>query len=66
MSGFKKYGYFPILLDGKLIPVSVILNQKTMFAKLQVGKSIVTAKQRKGSLNSLFPQSVALIGLSPL
>ena len=38
MSGFKKYGYFPLLLNGELIPVSVLLNKKTNFSKLQVGK----------------------------
>ena len=29
MSGFKKHGYYPLLREGELIPVSVILNQRT-------------------------------------
>lgn len=46
MQGYKKHGSFPLLRNGELITVSVQLNQKTKFAKLQVGKQIVTAKQR--------------------
>ena len=46
MHGYKKYGSFPLLLSGKLIPMSVLLNEQTKFSKLQVGKNIVTAKQR--------------------
>ena len=38
MNGNKKHGYFPLLLSGKLIPVSVQLNQFSKFSKLQVGK----------------------------
>ena len=49
MKGQIKYGYFPLLRNGELIPVSVHLNQRTKFAKLQVGKQIVTSKQRKGT-----------------
>jgi hypothetical protein len=44
MNGQKKSGSFPLLLSGKLVPVSVQLNLLTKFSKLQVGKSIVTAK----------------------
>ena len=36
------------------------------FAKLQVDKQIVTAKQRQGSKTPLFPQSIAVNGLAPL
>ena len=54
---------YPILLSGKLVPVSVQLNQVTKYSKLQVGKMITTAKQRKGSQNALFPLSVAMSGL---
>ena len=57
---------YPLLLSGKLVPVSVQLNQLTKFSKLQVGKVITTAKQRKGSQNALFPLSVAMSGLYPL
>ena len=38
MNGNKKHGYFPLLRNGVLIPVSVQLNQLTKFAKLQVDK----------------------------
>ena len=31
-----------------------------------MGKSIVTAKQRQGSQNPLFPHSIAVNGLAPL
>ena len=55
MNGHRKYGHFPLLRNGELIPVSILLNQKTNFAKLQVGKQIVTANQRLGSRNPLFP-----------
>ena len=48
MHGHKKQGLFPLLREGELITVSVQLNKQTKFAKLQVGKQIVTAKQRQG------------------
>ena len=38
MNGSKKQGYFPLLHNGVLIPVSVSLNNQTKFARLQVGK----------------------------
>ena len=38
MSGVKKFGSYPLLLSGKLIPVSIQLNQFSKFSKLQVGK----------------------------
>ena len=63
---FNRTGSFPLLRNGELIPVSVQLNQLTKFSKLQVGKNIVTAKQRHGSQNPLFPQSIALSNLAPL
>jgi hypothetical protein len=44
MNGQKKSASFPLLLSGKLVPVSVQLNLLTKFSKLQVGKNIVTAK----------------------
>ena len=46
--------------------MTVSLNKQTNFAKLQVGKQIVTARQRKDSQNLLFPQTVAVVGLAPL
>ena len=59
-------GSFPLLRDGELIPVSVQFNKLTKFAKLQVGKQIATAKQKQGSKNPLFPQTIAVAGLAPL
>ena len=38
----------------------------TKFSKLQVGKHVITAKQRHSSEEPLFPLSIALSGLSPL
>ena len=38
----------------------------TKFSKLQVGKHVVTTKQRDSSEEPLFPLSIALSGLSPL
>ena len=38
----------------------------TKFAKLSVGKHVVTAKQRSGSNDSYFPLAIALSDLSPL
>ena len=38
MGGQIKRGYFPLLRNGELIPVTVMLNKMTNFAKLQVGK----------------------------
>ena len=55
MNGQIKRGYFPLLCNGELIPVIVQLNKLTKFAKLQVGKQIVTAKEKQGSQNQLFP-----------
>ena len=48
MNGPKKNGYFPLIVNGELIPVSVSLNEQTKFSKLAVGKNMVTAKQRAG------------------
>ena len=66
MSGIKKHGYYPLLRNGELIPVTVLLNKQTNFAKLQVGKQIITARQKQGSQKSFFPQSIAVVGLAPL
>ena len=38
----------------------------TKFAKLSVGKNVVTAKQRHGSQEPLLPLFIALSGLSPI
>ena len=44
----------------------VQLNKLTKFAKLQVGKQIVTNKQLKGSQEPLYPQTIAVNGHAPL
>ena len=66
MIGHKKSGSFPLLRNGELIPVYVEFNQRTKFASLQVGKNVVTSKQRQGSQNTLFPLFIAIAGLDPL
>ena len=45
--------------------MSVVLNTLTKFAKLAVGKHVVTAKQ-KNPKDPVFPLAVALSGLPPL
>ena len=65
MDGPKKTAKFGLLLKGQYISVAVVLNTHTKFAKLAVGKHVVTSKQRNtGDL--LFPLVVAVSGLSPL
>ena len=67
MNGIKKTGYYPLILDGEELPISVMLNERTQFSKLQVGKHVVTARQPKGITKvKLFPLSIALNGLAPL
>ena len=66
MDGPKKIAKFGLLRKGDYIGASVILNQHTKFAKLTVGKHVVTAKQRGKSGESLFPLTIALSGLHPL
>ena len=57
---------FGLLRNGEYIGVSALLNQHTKFAKLSVGKHVVTAKQRKGSKDPLLPLRIALSGLYPI
>ena len=65
MDGPKKKFKFGLLLKGKYIGVSVVLNTLTKFGKLAVGKHVVTAKQHNtGDL--IFPLVVAVSDLSPL
>ena len=66
MDGLKKSAKFGFLRRGQYIGASVVLNMQTKFAKLQVGKHVVTANQRKNPGDSLFPLAIALSGLSPL
>ena len=66
MSGPKKSAKFGLLRRGEYIGVSVLLNTHSKFAKLAVGKNVVTAKQRNDSGYSLFPLTIALNSLDPL
>ena len=65
MEGPKKSANFGLLLRGKYIGVSVVLNTLTKFGKLAVGKHVISAKQRHAG-DQLFPLTVALSGLAPL
>ena len=65
MDGTKKTVKFGLLLKGKYIGVSVVLNTHTKFGKLTVGKHVVTSKQRNAG-DLLFPLVIAVNGLSPL
>ena len=66
MNGPKKIGEYPLIRQGELIEVTVLYNQLTKFAKLNVGKHVVTARQSQGSTEPLFPLAMALNGLDPL
>ena len=46
--------------------MSTVLNTHTKFAKLAVGKYVITARQRHGSQDPLFLLAIALNGLAPL
>ena len=46
--------------------MSVVWNTHTKFAKLQVGKHVVSARQQNNSQVQLFPLVIALSGLSPI
>ena len=46
MNGPKKSAKFGLLRKGEYIGVSVVLNMHSKFAKLTVGKHVVSAKQR--------------------
>ena len=50
---------------GEFICVSTVLNTHTKFAKLQVGKNVVSARQSH-SQDQLYPLAIALSGLHPL
>ena len=49
MDGPKRSAKFGFLRSGEYIGASVLLNLHTKFSKLQVGKHVVTAKQRGNS-----------------
>ena len=66
MNGPKKSAKFGLLRKGEYIGVSVVLNTHTKFAKLAVGKHVVSAKQRHSSQDPLLPLTIAINGLAPL
>ena len=51
---------------GEYIGASVVLNTHTKFAKLSVGKHVVTTKLRHRTEDPPFPLAIALGGLPPL
>ena len=59
MQGPKKSARFGLLRKGEYIDVSVVLNTQSKFAKLAVGKHVVTAKQRYSG-DKIFPLAVAI------
>ena len=63
---FYRTAKFSLLRRGEQIGVFIVLNTFTKSSKLAVGKHVVSAKQRRCSTESLFPLTMALIGLSPL
>ena len=66
MNGPKMSAKFSLLRNGEQTGVSAILNKRTKFAKLSVGKHAVTAKQRQGSKEPLLPLSIAVCDLPPI
>ena len=66
MNGAKRTSKFGFLRRGEYIGASVLFNTVTKFAKLQVGKHVVTARQRSNPGDQLFPLAIALSGLHPL
>ena len=63
--GPKKSVRFGLMRKGEYIGVSAVLNMHTKFAKLSVGKHVVSAS-RHSSQDQLFPLTIALSGLAPL
>ena len=66
MNGPKKTAKFGLLRKGQYIGVTVVLNMHTKFAKLQVGKHVVTARHQRNSQDPLLPLAIALSGLASL
>ena len=65
MDGQKKSAKFALMCKGEYISVSILYNMLTKFAKLSVGKHVVSAKQRH-TKEPLFTLAIALSGLHPL
>ena len=65
MDGPKKQAKFGLMRKGEYIGVTTIYNTHTKFAKLQVGKHVVSARQHQ-SQDLLFPLAIALSSLHPL
>ena len=66
MDGPKKSVRFGFMRKGEYIGASAVLNMHTKFAKLAVGKHVITAKHRHSTQDPLFPLAIALNGLHPL
>ena len=65
MDGPKKSAKFGLLRKGDYVGVSVVHNTLSKFAKLAVGKHVVTAKQRHTG-DQIFPLTVAPSGFNPI
>ena len=65
MDGPKKSAKFGLMRKGEYTGVSVALNTQSKFAKLAVGKQVVTAKQRHSG-DKIFPLVVAVSGKAPI
>ena len=65
MEGPKKSAKFGLMRKGEYIGVSIVLNTQSKFAKLAVGKHVVTAKQRHSG-DKIFPLAVAIRDKAPL
>ena len=65
MNGPKKSANFGLMRKGEYIGVSIVLNTQSKFAKLAVGKHVVTAKQRHSG-DKIFPLAVAVRDKTPI
>ena len=66
MDSATKSANFYLLRKGEPTRVSVTFNTHSGFAKLSVGKHLVSSKQQLGSKDLPFPLTLALAGLSAL
>ena len=66
MDGPTKSANFFLLRKGEPTRVSMTFNTHSKFAKLCVGKQVVSAKQLQGSKDLPFPLALAIVGLYPL
>ena len=66
MNGPTKSANFSLLRKGEPTRVSLTYNTHSKFAKLSVGKHLISAKQQLGSKVLPFPLALALAGLIPI